>query len=89
VVLQKGSLSKFLVHPNFKDVYVEVIQELPTGRTLLAWYNLGFAGKPWQVPVKTTRGAQQLYQWVDTKNLAGMVDFDPTKPETHPGRKNG
>jgi hypothetical protein len=75
----------YLVHPNFKDVFIEVLRH-NEGRTLIRWWNIGFTGHPWQVPVKQSKFHTQELQWVDTARLLGMCAFDPSNPETHPGR---
>lgn len=78
----------FLVHDKFKDVFIEVLQT-KGHRTLIRWWNIGFSGNPWQVPVKQSKFYTQEKQWVDSASLVVMRPFNPNKPETHPGRVNG
>jgi hypothetical protein len=80
----------FLVHDKFKDVFIEVVRTNEAGdRTQIRWWNVGCpGGRQWVLPVKKTRDYYQFDQWVETKKLIGMREFDPDKPETHPGRKN-
>lgn len=44
-------IGQFYKHPKFKDVCVQVIDDLPDGRYLVEWWNLGYTGNPWPMGV--------------------------------------
>lgn len=76
-----------MVHESMRDVYVEVLQSRRRPdhmRMQVKWWNLGFTGKPWLVPL---RGPFQ-YQWIEISDREWLKwrEFNPNRPDTHPGR---
>jgi hypothetical protein len=82
----------FYTHERFKDVFIEVLEVFSFGpeyvKLKVRWWNLGFTGHPWIVPIDKSR-------LTTTQDIAIRADdwaahwspFDPNDPTKHPGRR--
>lgn len=75
----------YMVHDRFKDVFVEILKTPYRGpkykKVKVLWWNVSCTGEPYcisRIPETITIQNEDWFSW---------KYFDPSKPETHPGRR--
>lgn len=53
-------INKNYRHKNFRDVYIHVLNKKDEQTYEIAWFNLGFTGKPWLIYLDKNKYSQEI-----------------------------